>query len=457
MLWSLLTVGVLLSAKPPPGEVVFVPCPQSTPEWAAAQERLLALDARMGSLPDEEDSRPVVEALRELLKSRCFEMSREEDSALMEDEPPPALSLKAWWREGGRTWVESYLELGKPGVRAVVLPPAVRPVLVRETAKPDHRLASLLCSAADRGCAKQMETWTSQVEVAFARERERQGESSRLAEKISQTCEESARKRPARWRYTAWRQCHRNSDSHAPQPVVVRMRAPEDGWLVIRGRRGHHSFCDEVRAYHLGTGTAWVSQSCSELALYEDKERLGEVNVKATDEARRAEVAVGTVSLEQLREVARAVLLADEPMAHGRAAATSVPVPEGYRIEWRERKSGLSSVGLGGGAGWFTSGQTRLNWAWFPPGRAEPLSGELTWPDSAQPAEDHADRLIREMEETFKSGCPTRAVPLLLLDFTKAPGVNRLDAPSGVVRPQDERLTALRNWQSPPGCAAPQE
>ncbi|WP_342375003.1 hypothetical protein NVS55_27285 [Myxococcus stipitatus] len=459
MLWSLLTMGVLLSAKPSPAdEVVFVPCPHSTPEWTAAQERLLAFDARLSGLPDEADAQPVEEALRELLKSRCFEMSREERTpASTEKGVPPALSLKAWWREGGRAWVESYLELGKPGVRTVVLPPGVRPALALETAEPTHRLASLLCSAADSDCAKQMEPWAAGVDAAFARERERQEKTTQLTEKIARRCAQDARKKPARWRYTAWRTCYRASDSYDAQPPVVRMRAPADGWLVLRGRRGHYGFCDEVRAYHLGTGTAWVSQSCSELALHEDKDRRGAVNAKATDEARVAQVMVGTLALEPLREMARAVLLADEPEGRGRALPTSVPVPEGYRIEWRERKSGISSVGMGGGAGWFTTAQTRLKWSWFPPERAEPLTGELTWPDSSQPMEDLADRLVAAAEETFKQGCPARLVPTALLDFTQAPGVNRLDAPEGVVRPQDAVLTALRNWQPPPGCSVPKE
>ncbi|AGC46802.1 hypothetical protein MYSTI_05525 [Myxococcus stipitatus DSM 14675] len=458
MLWSLLSLGVLLSAKPPSDEKVFVPCPLSTPEWAEARERFRALDARVEALPDEDDARSTVVALGEVLKSRCFEMSREETSSpVSEEEPPPALSLKAWWRQGGRAWVESYLELGKPEVRTVVLPPEVRPALARETAAPDHRLASLLCSAADRECAKQMVSWEVKAEASFARERDRVAKTTDLDEKIAARCVAEARAKPARWRYTSWRSCQRDSISHGTQPPVIRMRMPTDGWLVMRGRRGHHSFCDEVRAYHLGTGTAWVSQSCSELALYEDDARLGQVDVQATDAARSARVAVGTVSLDLLREMARAVLLADEPMAHGRASAISVPVPKGYRIEWRERKSGLSSVGMGGGAGWFTSGQTRLTWTWFPPERAEPLAGELTWPDSSQPMEDLADRLVVEAEETFKQGCPARLAPAALLDFTQPPGVNRLDAPTGVARPQDALLTALRTWQPPPGCSVPKE
>nr|WP_128798116.1 hypothetical protein [Corallococcus coralloides] len=54
------------------------------------------------------------------------------------------------------------------------------------------------------------------------------------------------------------------------QLELGRIRAPMDGWLVIRGRRGHYSFCDQLDAFHLGTGTLYRSSSCSGLALKSD-------------------------------------------------------------------------------------------------------------------------------------------------------------------------------------------
>ncbi|MCP3170114.1 hypothetical protein [Myxococcus qinghaiensis] len=454
MLLPLLTLGVLLSAKPPADEKVFTPCPASAPEWTLARERLLALDARLEALADDGDGKPGVSALRELLTSRCFEMSREEDEPVAEDVPP--LGLKAWWKEGGRTWVESYLELGKPGARTVVLPPEVRDVLTLETVKPDHRLAGLLCSAKDAACAKQTEAWSGRMAAAFLRALERRADKAEAASEAAarKACVDDAKPRPKRWRYTAWRGCEGGTRSFEKVLPVVRLRAPTEGWLVLRGRRGHYAFCDEVRAYHLETGAAWVSRSCSKLALYEDAERIGQVDVETTQANRRPQVTTGALSRELLRELTWVLLLGDEVISVERARPLARTVPAGYPIEWRERPSGITTMaGVGGGAMWFHSGQTQLRWTWFPPGQGEPLTGELTWPDSADPAENHADALIEELEETLKPGCPSRLPPVDLLDFTRPAAVNAVDAPEGVNPEQDELLTALRDWKPPPGCA----
>jgi len=454
MLLPLLTLGVLLSARPPADEKVFTPCPASAPEWTAARERLLALDARLEALPDDGDRKTGLTALRALLTSRCFEMSREEREPVPED--MSLLVLKTWWRTGGRTWAESYLELGKPGVRAVVLPPEARTELTLDSVKPDHRLASLLCAASDTACAKEMEGRYTRAEAAFLKALDRQARDTPTAKAEAEArdqCEAAARPRPKRWRYTAWRSCEGSWSSFDKLLPVVRMRAPGDGWLVLRGRRGHHGFCDEVRAYHLGTGTAWVSQSCSELALYDDAERIGQVDVKTTNASRLARVRVGTLAVEPLRELAWVLLLADEVITVGRARPLTRTVPAGYAIEWRERPSGIETMGgASGGSFWGNSGQTRLRWTWFPPEKAEPLSGDLTWPVSADPADDHADRLVVQAEATFKEGCPSQPAPVDLLDFTRPAGVNKLDAPQGVTQEQDALVTALRDWKPPPGC-----
>ncbi|WP_426745648.1 hypothetical protein VZQ01_33200 [Myxococcus faecalis] len=458
----LVLLGVLLSAKPAPAAKVFVPCPQATPEWSAAHERLVALDAKLESLPDGVDGKPGVAALRELLSSRCFELSREVSEPVPED--VSLLALKDWWRRGGRTWVESYLELGRPGVRTVVLPPTVREVLMLDTVKPDHKLAPWLCAMGDSACVKETEPWVVRAEAAFAAHREK--EAKHLASIVDAdsagegfgpaSCEKEARRKSKRWRYPAWRLCLSSHGDSVRMLPLMGLRVPSEGWLVLRGRRGHYSFCDEVRAYHLGTGTAWVSQSCSELALYEDAERVGKVDVKTTDANRQARVAVGTVSREALRELTWMLLLSGELDDVLRPAPLRQEVPKGFAIEWRELPDDFTTVGgVVGGVVWGNSGQTVLRWTWFPPERGEPLSGDLTWPEASDPGDDHADTLVEALEKTFQAGCPTRPVPVDLLDFTRPTTVNEVDAPEGVSHVQDARVTALREWKPPPGCTVP--
>jgi hypothetical protein len=133
--------------------------------------------------------------------------------------------------------------------------------------------------------------------------------------------------------------------------------------------------------------------------------------------------------------------------------AWRVPVPEGFPVERREliKDDGVEG-GVVGGSFWGHSGQTVLRWSWFPPGGAEPVSGELTYPDSAAVEEDHADVLLEEAEDTLREGCPPVPVPPAVLDFTRAPAVNGRDAPGGVAKVQDVLVEALRAWRPPPRC-----
>jgi hypothetical protein len=449
MLLPLLTLGWTLAATPTPAERSYAPCPASSPNWAEARKRFEALDARVAALPDDGDTREAMAAFQALLDSRCFEMSREEGGRPREE--LPALALKDWWKEGGRAWVESYLELGKPGVRKVVIPPEPRKVLALETVPPSHRLSALLCPAADAVCAQETAAWYSRAETAFLPENQRRP-SLRDSDEPDplQKCEARARKKPKRWRYTNWRQCVDQGTLDGKVLPIARLQAPKEGWLVLRGRRGHYSFCDEVRTYHLATGTAYISQSCSGLALTEG----GGVDGKKTDAARQSRVRAGTMELAKLREVTWMLLLGAEVQSLFRPRVKVLTVPEDFRVEWRERVEGGTVEGGLGGSMWFTTAQTQLQWTWFPPGKAEPLSGKLTWPNSSHPQEDHADVLIAEAEKTFTEGCPSSPPPLDTLDFSGAPSVSGLDAPGGVTRTQDALIEALRAWRPPPACAS---
>jgi len=65
--------------------------------------------------------------------------------------------------------------------------------------------------------------------------------------------------------YTEWMKC---LEEHRPVAWALplgRLQSPRVGWLIIRGRRGHYQFCDEVRAHDLETAQPNVAQSCSRL------------------------------------------------------------------------------------------------------------------------------------------------------------------------------------------------
>lgn len=59
---------------------------------------------------------------------------------------------------------------------------------------------------------------------------------------------------------------------------TIELRAPSHGWFILRGRRGHYRFSDEVRAYDLATGAAYVARSEAALALGGVGRRCGRPN-----------------------------------------------------------------------------------------------------------------------------------------------------------------------------------
>ncbi len=103
-----------------------------------------------------------------------------------------------------------------------------------------------------------------------------------------------------------------------------RFRAPDRGWLVIRGRRGHYEFCDELRAYDVETGAAYVAKSCSGLHLRPG----GSVDFEATNASRKAAVEAGRVDVANLREAVWMILLAPQAQ-EGYLSADYFSLPKG--------------------------------------------------------------------------------------------------------------------------------
>ena len=68
---------------------------------------------------------------------------------------------------------------------------------------------------------------------------------------------------PADKRYQKWHACIEELRPRQDALPLGRVRAPMRGFFVVRGRRGHYSFCDEIRAYDLASGAAYVASSCS--------------------------------------------------------------------------------------------------------------------------------------------------------------------------------------------------
>jgi hypothetical protein len=104
---------------------------------------------------------------------------------------------------------------------------------------------------------------------------------------------------------------------------------------VIHGRRGHYDFCDEIRAYDLATGAAYLAKRCDGLIRLWTGEGCD-------PDAGRIQTQAGQVVRENLREAAWMLLLA--PFAGEKAVRLAhhlyVPTgsrPGGQRVRSRAR------------------------------------------------------------------------------------------------------------------------
>ena len=416
------------------GELVemVLPCEPGSPEQQQARDAVLQLTRRVHALGAMDDPKPSVEALNELLSSRCFRIAGPHLPSL---EAVSAVALKKLWENGAEGWLHHYLMLGgwhsaqrgSPRLEDrihTVVPPAMRTTLSIQT-HPNHPLRHLLCSLKSAPCDVVSSGWTVRAERAFEafaehRRLEWRADHSDHGKPASKReCAERAQHKPVE-RYEEWRICVDELPLRVAALPLGGLKAPRDGWLVIRGRRGHYGFCDELRAYDLATGAAYMAQSCGRLALQQD----GSVIHGQTDAGRKVKPQAGRLPLANLREAAWMTLLS--PLVQGAEVrwAEYFELPEDVKPQRRAhifRGFGISGFST-------SSAQTRLSWTYWRAGRTL-ASGTLTWPnDFNDAAREHAVQLIRIAESAFEPRCPPARLPHGL-DFSgKGSGVSHLDA-----------------------------
>ncbi|GMU63339.1 MAG: hypothetical protein AMXMBFR34_51020 [Myxococcaceae bacterium] len=405
----------LLSASPPPlGRCAPGPADtEARARWKALQG---ALEAR--------DAAGVKAAWAALEEHPCYRLPFAE--TWRHPEPDDVELMSQWWEHGGRDWLATgWAEPPNPDF--AVVPPDVPKHLTRENA---GGLARLLCPAAGPGeCGRDAAGWLLRARDRLEPHEDHAGDA--LRKQAEEECASRAKKAKKDEQYRAWRRC---LDEKRPLGVLMplgRVDAPKDGWLVLRGRRGHYQFCDEVRVYDLATGAAWVAQSCSGLVLQQG----GSVDHDATDAQRGVTVKVGRLPVDALREAAWMTLLVPHLTLNAQPWAWFVRRPPGVAPRWPDD---LSGEGLGLGSFWVTSAQTQLAWSWQGhDGLRE--SGSLTWPDSSNAGEDHADDLWRIAEAAFAPGCAPARPPSQLVVGGR-PGVWGLDAKPEALQAAERNL-----------------
>jgi len=438
-----------------PGRIV-TRCAESSAAFQSARDRLGRLDERIERLGDADPPAPVVAELHALLKTECF-LSGAETSRI--PRPDTSLSLKTWWREGkGGLWVASLLEIPTFGeIHAlkphVGVPPDTRTTLNLE-AHADHPLSRLLCPLADPRCGAATKGWRMRadafVEAHRLRDRMRISASGeempRLQpDEISRVCAGKVADAAPGEKYLAWRRCLEERRTPQASLPLGNIRAPEGGWLVVSGRRGHYSFCDTTRAYDLATGAAFIDDSCSDLALQPD----GSVDRDATRRARVGRVAAGSIPAQNLQEAVWMLLL------HGEAeekqlTAEFFPLPDGLEPRF------IVSAGRPDDPepdlpAWGSTSQTQLTWQWTPPS-GPAFVGVLTWPDSSNAVEEHAAVLLDVAERGFVEGCVRGTVPPKTI--VASPDARRLNDVEGAAVKElaDDMTQALERWKTLRAC-----
>ncbi len=413
------------------------PCTEASSDYRVAKVALEDLDQTAGALSLEGDPKPFGTKLRALLQLPCFEFAAKASTDL--GIPNSGASVKTFWGDG-EAWLQRSLTIAK--TRELWFPPPFEHTLSWET-HPKHPLRDpLLCSLKAPSCGLETAGWARRAETALRPARELPIEDGTPTPE--QRCAEGAKNQALADRFNIWKACVEKLVKTRQRLPLGRMRAPKSGWLIVRGRRGHYRFCDEVRAYNLANGAAYIAQSCSGLALGQP----GRVNRRATDNARQTRVRRGYLPIDNLRETAWMFLHTLEKPSYGRSHNQYFRIPEHVAL--------LRNVGdiFGSGASSSTSSsnQTQLAWTLMIKGVAK-LGGTLTWPtDYNRKRFAHAVQLLAIAEEGFTEECSSTAPPSLAKLGGPKPGVSRVDATADELSAVERSLVATLATESRRRC-----
>ncbi|HEU4532925.1 MAG TPA: hypothetical protein VFS00_02360, partial [Polyangiaceae bacterium] len=358
-------------------------------------------------------------------------------------QPTLALALRTWWKQFGDHAAEYALSPPERWAERVFVGPSLRHAYALEAHRHDA-LAPLLCPAREPGCGAEAAGYVEDIDRSLERVALRNtlmmGQGSTI--KGHDECVAEAKADPApgarRGRYAA---CVQKLLPRQARMPLGRLRAPT-GWLVVRGRRGHYGFCDELRAYHLGSGAAYVARRCSELVL-------SGVSVDEGATSARAKLAVeaGTVSVSALRRLGLLLAFGDRLDPEVLDGALSYEVPK----DLPPAEPGAFTPDPPPAEGYSHSGQTSLAFRLFAGERGALAEGEFLWPDAYPPFDQAAIDLLVSAEASFQPGCVTAPLPPRL-DLAGPLGeVSPLDAsPGPLARAHDDLAAALDGLRRKP-------
>jgi hypothetical protein len=383
------------------------PCAENTPLHDEALAKLEDLEALMTGLAPGDDPRAANEAIASVLRHPCWKVAEHRDFTASS-----GLALATWWERGADWWLRHHLDLADDSEHRTWVEPPDMPIALTLDLQPEHPLAPILCRLDDASCGRATKGWLRRAETHFglyARTKYRHSESA------DDSCDEEAASVEPELRFEEWTACESQKLLRVEALPLGSFEAPSDGWIVLRGRRGHYRFCDEIRAYGLKRGSMYVVKSCSGLALQSG----GSVDHRATDAGRTVELEGSRVNLDNLREAALMVLLSPEAQKPGLWHAEGRAIPKEIVVQRSDVITGFGGFSM-------SSGHTTLEWSWVKHRRVV-ASGQLQWPDDLnRAASDHAIKLLQIVEASHVPGCaPERLPPLPEVALG---GVSGLDA-----------------------------
>ncbi|APR77031.1 Hypothetical protein A7982_02378 [Minicystis rosea] len=398
-------------------------------EQTAAYDEVRAIgDAMEKSAVDEASAKALRDRTVRLLGSRCFGGgSLMPNLDLDQLRAARGVQFKAWWREHGDLFVRDALT----HANALHFTPSLPKVLSFETLAAGDPLRSIVCPS-DAVCDPLAEGSI----LDLGREIERVAGphvsgKSRISDNAAiEACAREKPQKPDGDPLLAYQACVSLLAFQRTVLPAGHYRSPR-GWLVLRGRRGHYDFCDEIRAYHLPTGSAYIASRCSGLVLRDN----GQVDHGATGQKSRLQARTGTLSVDALRRLALLLWL-EGSMVEDFQPYAEFPLPEG--IAMPEPGDGFSTgVAVGG---WASSAQTSISFTLVDGGQVL-RAGAFTWPSSSDTGDQIADDLVVAAETTFQPGCPPVALPAALAQARSFGGVSALDASAASLRESAEALS----------------
>ena len=275
------------------------PCSPGSPDHHTATNAVEMLGQAIDALPVDGDPTPVYQKLRALVETRCFAAANVLWAASPADS---ARAIKTFWRNGGRAWIEFPLKITQ--VQRVVTAPTMR-----KTLRGNHPLA---CAPTDTQCGQKTHRWRQHAKSKLVKAAQRRhlalaNDEAQVAPTES-LCAQKGQMAESQERFAAWLDCIRKVPVARRALMLGNTRTPDRGWLLIRGRRGHYSFCDEIRAYDLATGSAAISRSCGGLVLRPN----GTVDGARTAARQRIVAEQGRIPVDILREAAWMILMSSE-------------------------------------------------------------------------------------------------------------------------------------------------